>query len=152
MTVRRDEADFPYPIETLRHCYLSPFGGRSKELKGVQVGIRREALERNTSIDPTEDRVTLAVLGAPSSKPLYLHEYFEVVPLDETRPTALRLSPWGELVLPEEEWEFVRRPHLEVAYGTPLRMSAAATKLLGDEPGRRLAEIVAEELRRRRST
>jgi hypothetical protein len=152
MTTRSYDEGIPYPMETLRHTYVSPLGGRSNELGEAQVGVRREALEQNTSLDPSEDRVTLTVLGTSTGKPLVLQDYFEVVPLDDARPEALECSPRGELVLAAGEWDFVRRPQLEVPHGTMIQMKAAATRLLGPAPKQRLMEIVMEEIRRRKET
>ena len=52
-----------FPVETLRHWYVTPFGGMSTELGFFQVGINRAALERNTTLDPSTDRVRVTVLG-----------------------------------------------------------------------------------------
>src|SRR3989442_3125593 len=91
-----------FPVETLRHWYVTPFGGMSVELEPFQVGINREALETNTSLDPSTDRVRVTVLGRVR-RPLVLDRFFEVVPLDERHPEALRRSPMGEAVFPEGE-------------------------------------------------
>src|SRR3989475_11469026 len=78
-----------FPVETLRHWYVTPFGGMSPELEPFQVGINREALETNTSLDPSTHPVAVTVLGR-APQPLLLDRFFEVVPLDERHPEALR--------------------------------------------------------------
>ena len=35
-----------FPVETLRHWYVTPFGGMSVELEPFQVGINREEIGR----------------------------------------------------------------------------------------------------------
>src|SRR5256885_799560 len=97
-----------FPVETLRHWYVTPFGGMSVELEPFQVGINREALETNTSLDPSTDRVRVTVLGRVR-RPLVLDRFFEVVPLDERHPEALRRSPMGEAVFPEGDDVFRAR-------------------------------------------
>jgi len=90
-----------FPVETLRHWYVTPFGGTSPELGLFQIGINREALETNTSLDPTVDRVRVSIAGRPHRRPLLMDRFFEIVPLDEQHPDAFRRSPRGEAVLPE---------------------------------------------------
>src|SRR5437879_13822050 len=72
----------------------------SVELEPFQVGINREALETNTSLDPSTDRVRVTVLGRVR-RPLLLDRFFEVVPLDDRHPEALQRSPMREAVFPE---------------------------------------------------
>lgn len=95
-------------METLRHWYVTPFGGISPDLGPSQVGILREAIELNTRLDPDMDRVRVSVVGHARRRPLLLDRTFEVVPLDESHPDALAQSPGGEAVLPEAD--VVRHP------------------------------------------
>src|SRR5947209_18917544 len=117
-----------FPVETLRHWYVTPFGGMSVELEPFQVGINREALETNTSLDPSMDRVRVTVLGRVR-RPFLLDRFFEVVPLDERHPEALRRSPMGEGVFPEGDDVFPPRdsPHA----GDDRVTGRAATRRLG---------------------
>ncbi|OGS64574.1 MAG: hypothetical protein A3K59_01695 [Euryarchaeota archaeon RBG_19FT_COMBO_69_17] len=80
---------------------MTPFGGTSSDLALSQVGINREALESNTSLDPLLDRVRVAFVGRARIRPLLMDRFFEVVPLDEHRPDAFARSPGGEVVLAE---------------------------------------------------
>jgi hypothetical protein len=141
----------PYPFETLRHWYVSPFGGRSEELAPGQVGVNAAALAENTEIDAARDRVSVGVLGETREpRPLLLREQFEVVPLDETRPGSLALSPEGEVVLPDGEWDFVRRPYLQPSVGQALVLTKPPGRLAAEPAA--LGEILARELRRRRGS
>jgi len=90
----------PFPFETLRHWYVTPFGGHSRDLSFYQVGIRRDAIEANTELDPEVDRVRIGLLGQRNVRPYLIDHAFEIVPLDERRPDALSRSPAGEAVLP----------------------------------------------------
>jgi|SRR3990172_1751344 len=139
----------PYPFETLRHWYVSPFGGRTTELAEGQVGVNGEALEENTEIDAGRERVGVAVLGeAREARPYLIREHFVVVPLDASRPEALELSPRGEVVLPAGEWDFVRRPQLQPNPGQALVIQKAPGRLAADPAA--LGELLALEFRRRR--
>jgi hypothetical protein len=117
-----------FPVETLRHWYVTPFGGMSTELGLFQVGINREALERNTSLDPSNDRVRVTVLGR-MRRPILFDRFFEVVPLDERHPEALRCSPMGEAVFPEGDQ--VLRPRDAPHPGDEVILSSAASQRLG---------------------
>src|SRR2546428_11334960 len=88
----------PFPLETLRHWYVTPFGGHSNELSFYQIGIRREALKANTQLDPEVDRVRIGLLGQRNVRPYLLDRAFEIVPLDERRPNALAQSPQCDAV------------------------------------------------------
>lgn len=94
------DPSLPYPVETLKHWYVTVCGGMSPELALDQIGINRKALERNTSLDPAIDRVRVAILGG-ARRPFLMERFFQVVPLDERRPRAAALSPLGEAVFPE---------------------------------------------------
>jgi len=117
-----------FPVETLRHWYVTPFGGMSTELGLFQVGINREALERNTSLDPSSDRVRVTVLGR-MRRPILFDRFFEVVPLDERHPDALKCSPMGEAVFPEGDQ--VLRPRDAPHPGDEVILSSASSQRLG---------------------
>ena len=117
-----------FPVETLRHWYVTPFGGMSTELGLFQVGINRAALERNTSLDPSTDRVRVTVLGR-MRRPILFDRFFEVVPLDERHPDALKRSPMGEAVFPEGDQ--VLRPRDSPHPGDEVILSSAASQRLG---------------------
>src|SRR5205809_7299027 len=117
-----------FPVETLRHWYVTPFGGMSTELGLFQVGINREAIERNTSLDPSSDRVRVTVLGR-MRRPILFDRFFEVVPLDERHPDAFRHSPMGEAVLPEGDE--VLRPRDSPHPGDEVVISSVASQRLG---------------------
>ena len=145
------KAKLPYPIETLRHWYVSPFGGHSSEIEEGQVGLNREAVAANTDIDVLHDRVSVGVLGeSRDARPAFLRERFEVVPLDATRPEALELSPAGEVVLPEDAWDTVRRPRLRPRVGHFVVLEKPQGRLAADPEA--LAALIAEALRQRRDS
>ncbi len=87
-------------METLRDWYVTVCGGWSPELGLHQIGINRTAIERNTSLDPETDRVRVTLLGQVRG-PVLIDRFFEIVPLDASRPGALLRSPMGEAVFPE---------------------------------------------------
>ena len=137
-----------FPVETLRHWYVTPFGGLSAELGLFQIGINREALERNTSLDPAVDRVRVTVLGRVR-RPILFDRFFEVVPLDARHPEALTHSPMGEAVLPEGDQ--VLRPHQSPHPGDEILLSGAASQRLGLlADSETFAGIVQELFRSRR--
>ncbi len=139
-----------FPVETLRHWYVTPFGGRSPELDLFQIGINREAIERNTSLDPGMDRVRVTILGH-LRRPILLERFFEVVPLDERHPDAFRHSPMGEAVLPEGDE--VLRPRDAPHPGDEVVISSVASQRLGLlADSEAFGEIVAELVRRARTT
>jgi hypothetical protein len=94
---------YPYPIETLKHWYVTPIGGQSIDLKPGQIGLNRQALADNTDLVPYQDRVSLSKLDGTGSKPLFAKKYFEVVPLNKACPDALSKSLNGEAVLPQQQ-------------------------------------------------
>ncbi len=98
---------YPYPIETLRHWYVTPIGGRSHELEPGELGMNKEAIVENTDLIPFEDRVLLSKLEGGSSRPLFTRKYFRVVPIDGTKPDALAKSLHGEAILPADDKETV---------------------------------------------
>lgn len=135
-----------FPVETLRHWYVTPFGGLSPELGLFQIGINREALERNTSLDPAMDRVRVTILGQVR-RPILFDRFFEIVPLDERHPDALKRSPGGEAVLPEGD--DVLRPRQSPQPGDEVVISSVVSQRLGllADPDA-LAGILQELLRR----
>src|SRR6266511_3363378 len=129
----------PFPLETLRHWYVTPFGGHSTELSFFQIGIRRDALEANTELDPEVDRVRIGLLGHRNARPFLMDRAFEVVPLDERRPEALARSPHGEAVLAAGD-EVVRRPFPSLQRGDTVLINGVAAKRLFRDP-EKLAEV-----------
>ena len=144
-SARTEEGELPYPIETLRFWYVSPFGGRSLDLASDQVGLNRQALAKNTELDP-EDRVAIGLPGSDPDRPWFFQEQFEIVPLDE-RHKAANLSPSGEVVLPERAYDFVRRPDLQPRVGDAVVLKATAAKQLAVRP-EWLAELLRKSVRR----
>jgi hypothetical protein len=130
----------PFPFETLRHWYVTPFGGHSGDLAFYQIGIRRDALEANTELDPEVDRVRIGLLGRRNVRPFLLDHPFEVVPLDDRRPEALAHSPLGEAVLPEGD-EVVRHPFPNLHPGDTVLMNGVAAKRLSQDP-EKLAKVL----------
>jgi hypothetical protein len=96
------KSGYTYPIETLRHWYVTLIGGLSEDLEPGQIGLNRDALAGNTDLVPYQDRVSLSKLDGEGSRPLFAEKYFEVVPLDGRCPDALSKSSNGEGVLPLE--------------------------------------------------
>ncbi|HEV8596072.1 MAG TPA: hypothetical protein VGR51_11165 [Thermoplasmata archaeon] len=141
-----DEEHLPYPIETIRYWYVSPFGGRSAELTADQVGVNRAALARNTELG-SKDRVSVGLSGNDPDRPLFFQKPFEVVPLDERRPLAAELSPHGEIVLSDPPYDFVIRPHLQPEIGEAVVLKGTAAKRLDDNP-EWLAELLGKAVRR----
>jgi len=93
---------YPYPVETLKHWYVTIVGGESLDLKPNEIGVNRCALAENTDIVPYEDNVLVSKLGGRGT-PLFTKKYFTVVPLDEASPDASFKSPQGEVVLPVQD-------------------------------------------------
>ncbi len=140
----------PFPLETLRHWYVTPYGGRSRELDLDQIGIRKFALEANTELDPTVDRVRVGLLGERNTRPLLIDRTFELVALDETRPEALAKSPLGEAVLPEAD-EVVRHPFRGPTTGDSILINGVMAKRLLSDP-EALAKALEAVLRQGRGT
>lgn len=140
----------PYPQETLRYWYVTPFGGRSPDLSGDVVGINRSALEQNTDLIPQQDTVVIGILAQTNTRPVFFQRFFVVVGLDESTPDALSKSPNGEAVLPRDSWEFLRRPCLVEGMQATLILNGSASKLLGPDPRRGLLDAVAKVLRKQR--
>lgn len=140
------EGELPYPIETIRFWYVSPFGGRSRELAADQVGVNREALAQNTEL-ASRDRVAVGLSGDDPERPWFFQRPFEVVPLDDRLPVAAGLSPQGEVVLPDEPFDFVARPHLQPRLGDAVVLKGTAAKRLDDPPDW-LTELLRKSVRR----
>ncbi|HKZ98850.1 MAG TPA: hypothetical protein VJ326_04590 [Thermoplasmata archaeon] len=87
----------------MKHQYVTPFGGTSPDLALYQVGIRKEAIELNTSLDPSLDRVRVSILGRARLRPILFDRFYEIVALDERHPDAVARSPRGEVVFPEAD-------------------------------------------------
>ncbi len=94
---------YPYPVETVRHWYVAPIGGRSYDLEPGQVGLNRDALADNTDLVPFTDKVLISKLDEDNSWPLFMRRPFEVVALDKRSLDALSKSSNGEVVLPMED-------------------------------------------------
>lgn len=94
---------YPYPVETIRHWYVAPIGGKSRDLEPGQVGLNREALADNTDLVPFEDKVLISRLDDDKARPLFMKRFFEVVALDKKSSDALSKSPNGEVFLPLED-------------------------------------------------
>ena len=48
---------YPYPVETLKHWYVTVVGGKSADLKPNQIGVNLEALAENTDIVPFKEEI-----------------------------------------------------------------------------------------------
>lgn len=130
----------PFPMETLRHWYVTPFGGHSDELSMYEVGIRRSAIESNTELDPAVDRVRIGLLGHRHVRPYLIDRSFAIVPLDESRPDSLAKSSRGEAVLPEGD-EVVRHPFPTLRRGDTVVLNGVASRRSLDDP-ERLAKVL----------
>ncbi len=138
----------PYPMETLRHWYVTPFGGRSTDLVRGQVGINSLALDQNTELIPDQDRVLISILGRGAARPLYSREPFQVVALDTSTPDGLAKSPQGEAVLPlDEAWDVVRRPYLQPRQGQALLLNGVASRVAGVDHRELLTKVLSQRLR-----
>lgn len=145
--VASPDSDLPFPLETVRHWYVTPFGGLSEDLELGQVGIHADALVRNTELVPHQDRVTISVVGEGGRRPLFMQEAYEVVPLDGRRPDAFEKSPQGEAVLaPDRSWQVIRRPFSEPRTGQQLLLNSTTSRVFGADP----EEVLARLLRRQR--
>ncbi len=111
-----------------------------------QVGINREALEKNTSLDPTVDRVRVAVMGAPR-RPIFMDRFFKVVPLDDGKPEALARSPMGEAVFPEGDQ--VLRPDQSPEPGEEVILNNVVSTRSGGLPAPERFEEILQELFRK---
>lgn len=136
-----------FPIEALRHQYVTPYGGTSPDLGLLQVGIRREAIELNTSLDPELDRVRVSIVGRAHLRPILFDRFYEVVPLDERHPDAVERSPQGEVVFPEGDAVLRRQEPPQI--GDEVVLNNVLSSRLGMVPDpEAFAEILQELLRR----
>ncbi|MHB8587016.1 MAG: hypothetical protein ACYDDF_14400 [Thermoplasmatota archaeon] len=92
-----------YPVEALRDRYMTPFAGLTWQLLPGEVGVNVDALQANTHLEAAAH--VLVSLSPPLPTPLVGRAVYRVVPLDATRPEALRLSPDGEAVFSAFETE-----------------------------------------------
>ncbi len=145
-TGTRDPSNPAFPIETLRHWYFTVCGGLSPDLGLHQIGINRTALRENTDLDPSVDRVRVAVVGA-SRRPFLMDRFFEIVPLDDRTPAALARSPEGEAVFPEGDQ--VVRPGLSPSPGSELILNSVVSPRLARLPGTATFEEILQELFRK---
>jgi hypothetical protein len=144
-SVDLDDSFPTLPVETLRDWYVTVCGGWSSDLRLDQIGINRHALETNTSLDPETDRVRVTILGHVR-RPVLMDRFFEVVPLDEGHPNALRHSPIGEAVFPEGD-DVLRRdgaPHP----GDPVLLNNVVRRLSSLPDSEEFARILQEAFRR----
>ena len=125
MDPRRNEP--LYPQEPLRFWYVTPLGGHSPELRLDQVGLLAEAIRRNTELRPGRDRVRVGVLGRNPARPLLLDGFFDIVPLDASRPDAHRKSPSGEVVLAEGH-EAIRERGIALHRGVKIVLNGVLTR------------------------
>jgi len=133
------------PVETLRDWYVTICGGWSSDLRLDQIGINRSALKANTSLDPATDRVRVTILGHVR-RPLLMDRFFEVVPLDEGHPNALRHSPIGEAVFPEGD--DVLRGDMAPQQGDPVLLNNVVRRLNSLPDPEEFARILQEAFRR----
>jgi hypothetical protein len=125
----------PYPVETLRYVYLTPFGGFSPDLEPGELGIRADALERNTRLRP-EDVVTISKPEGSARIPFILKMLFRVRPIDEGMRDAWRKSAAGEAVLPHEQpGEASESARLDLAKGEELVINGVLARRVGWQAG-----------------
>jgi hypothetical protein len=129
----------------LRDWYVTVCGGWSPDLRLDQIGINRQALEANTSLDPAVDRVRVTILGHVR-RPILMDRLFEVVPLDEAHPGALRHSPAGEAVFPEGDE--VLRPAAAPQPGEPVLLNNVVRRLAMLPSSEEFARILQDAFRR----
>lgn len=119
----------------------------SLDLGLFQIGINREALETNTTLDPATDRVHISIMGRARLRPILLDRFFEVVPLDELKPDALGRSPHGEAVLPEGDQ--VLRRYEPPRPGDDILMNSVFSQRMGTLPtSEEFARILQDLFRR----
>lgn len=126
----------PYPVQPIRHRYVTRLGGVCDDLEPWQIGVNREALERNTDLVPFEDEVHV-MGGDDGPRPLFTRDLFTVVPLDEGRPRAQDLSPGGQAVFSTHAFDEHTRDHPVggADEGLPIVMNATLSRRWpGDAP------------------
>ena len=125
-----------YPLEMLRHVYLTPFGGFSPDLGGGEIGINASALERNTDLRPWRDTVTISKMAGRARIPFILKALFRVVPIDASMRDAWGKSRQGEAVLPHEPpGEPCESARLDLAKGDELLINGVLARRLGFRAG-----------------
>jgi hypothetical protein len=115
----------------MRNTYITLFGGRSSELDSNQAGINKYNL-RKTNLSPHVDKVSIKKLEGEKIVPLFERRWFEIVPLDRTRPNAFSKSPHGEIVLPEDINLLKRHNYYYIREGEPLILNNVLSKVLND--------------------
>lgn len=124
-----------YPVQTLRHVYLTPFGGFSPDLGEGELGVRDEALEQNTELK-ADDLVTIGKVEGPARIPFILKQLFRVVPVDAAMRDAWRKSLRGEAVLPHEQpGEVSESVRLDLARGDDLLINGVLARRVGLRAG-----------------
>jgi len=132
----RDEGEPPFPVETLRHVYVTPFGGFSPDLQPGDIGIRAEALARNTQLRPYEDEVTISKVAGPRRVPFILKFLFRVVPIDASMRDAWQRTVHGEAVLPHEQpGAPSESARIDLAMGDELVLNGVLARTLGFRAG-----------------
>jgi hypothetical protein len=125
-----------FPIETLRHVYVTPFGGFSPDIQPGEVGVRAEALQRNTELQPWRDVVTIGKVEGTARIPFILKELFRVVPIDASMRDAWQRSLQGEAVLPPElPGEAPESARLDLAMGDDVLLNAVLARRVGFRAG-----------------
>jgi hypothetical protein len=120
-----------YPVETLRHVYVTPFGGFSPDLAPGEIGIHAEALERNTDLRP-EDQVTITKVEGRARIPFILKQLFRVVPIDAGLRDAWGRTQMGEAVLPHEQPGVpAESARMDLAKGDELLINGVLARRLG---------------------
>lgn len=133
-----------FPVETIRHWYVTPYGGMSPELGLLELGIHHQALEENTALDPATDRVRITIVGRANPRPLLFDRFFRIVPLDEQHPDAFARSRHGEAVLPEGD-DVIRR-YEPPRIGDQVLINSVLTQRLGTVPSPDAIRKILEEL------
>lgn len=101
----------------------------------------------NTTLDPEQDRVRVTILGRGGLRPILFDRFYEVVPLDERHPEALRRSPRGEVVF--SEGDEVLRGEEAPRIGDEVILNNVLSARLGIGSEREALDVILEELIRR---
>ena len=120
----------PFPFETLRLCYVTKFGGVSKDLGRYQVGINSQALTDNTKLVEA-DCVAVGILGKGRTRPYFMEQLYEVMSLSSKTPDAFTKSFMGEAVF-SENLNLNRKPFDSLRKGQLIVLSG----VLGDSKTR----------------
>lgn len=125
-----------YPVETLRHIYLTPFGGFTPDLEQGEIGIHGEALRANTELEPWRDVVTIGKVEGTARIPFILKQLFRVVPIDASYRDAWRKTQQGEAVLPHERpGQPSDSARLDLAMGDEVLINGVLARRLGLRAG-----------------